>query len=420
MATGRRLLEQQAARIESVLAEHKVKATVRGGVVMPRTVRFELQPEPHKHAPKLEHLTAELAVALGAREARVAQNGDSVTLEIPRAETAPVRLLPLAARIQMVPPCTVILGVDGEGAPLLARLPSSEVGHLLIAGATGCGKTALARTALLALAMFQPDSEVNLVLIDPKGRGFASLVALPHVLGDVAVSPEAINECLRWLVNELERREKEHCDEPHIVVAVDELADLVQGCGKGASSLLARIALRGREVGMHLIACTQKPTTEWIGSDLKAAFPLRAVGYTADRDEARYASGINESGAERLGGRGDFLLVAKGEVIRFQAAWVGKQDLRNVQAALAKAQGSPLNWSALDLARPVPFDIHHPVEKADPRYGLLPAAREVDYHSMPQRTSLWSRLRRVRPGQQPGQSHTDSDKSAVRRNGREL
>jgi S-DNA-T family DNA segregation ATPase FtsK/SpoIIIE len=96
--------------------------------------------------------------------------------------------------------------------------------------------------------------------------------------------------------------------------------------------LITRLAQRGRQAGIHLVACTQKPTAALIGGAMKANFPVRLVGAVASRDEARYATGLRDSGAEKLGGKGDFLLVAKGEAVRFQAAWLGPDDLTAVAA----------------------------------------------------------------------------------------
>ena len=125
-----------------------------------------------------------------------------------------------------------------------------------------------------------------------------------------------------------------------MVVAVDELADLLQTGGAETEASLTRISQRGREAGIHLVACTQKPTAELIGGAMKANFPVRLVGAVASRDEARYAAGIADSGAEKLEGKGDFLLVAKGETVRFQAAWIGPRDLAAVESVV-NAGGAP-------------------------------------------------------------------------------
>src|SRR5690606_30609109 len=100
-----------------------------------------------------------------------------------------------------------------------------------------------------------------------------------------------------------------------------------------------RLAQRGREAGLHLVVCTQKPTAALIGGAMKANFPVRLVGAVAGRDEARYATGIKESGAEKLAGKGDFLLVARGEPIRFQAAWLAAKEMPQVIEQIATKFG---------------------------------------------------------------------------------
>jgi S-DNA-T family DNA segregation ATPase FtsK/SpoIIIE len=126
----------------------------------------------------------------------------------------------------------------------------------------------------------------------------------------------------------MERRDHAKLSRPVLVVAVDELADLLQTGGKPVEQALGRLAQRGRESGIHLLACTQKPSASLIGSAMRANFPVRLVGAVASRDEARYATGIAESGADRLEGKGDFLLVSHGDTIRFQSAWLSEAEIK--------------------------------------------------------------------------------------------
>jgi S-DNA-T family DNA segregation ATPase FtsK/SpoIIIE len=132
---------------------------------------------------------------------------------------------------------------------------------------------------------------------------------------------------LTSLVREMERRDKAQVSRPLVVIAIDELADLLQTGGKTAEQAITRLAQRGREAGLHLLACTQKPSASLIGAAVKANFPVRLVGTVASREEARYAAGMADSGAEHLQGKGDFLLVVRSEAIRFQAAWLDEQAL---------------------------------------------------------------------------------------------
>ncbi len=356
MSAKRQTLNMQADRIEAVLARHRVPARVAGGVVTPRLVQFRLVTQLGTKVNKIASLAEEIALALGSREARIYRSGSGINVEIPRPKPAVVRLLPLARRIQKLPPATAILGMDEEGAPLLLRLTAPDVAHVLIAGTTGSGKTALARTLLASLAMHNRQSDVQLVLIDPKGRGFGPLAQLPHVLGSVVDSVDEAVEALTWIVSEMERRDKMRIRRPALVVAVDELADLLQVGGKPVEQLLTRIAQRGREPGVHLVACTQKPTAALIGGAMKANFPVRLVGAVNSVDEARYATGMGGSGAEKLEGRGDFLLVARGELVRFQAAWLGPKDLEFIIGRLWQGTGKSRRWHVEGDERDLPPD----------------------------------------------------------------
>ncbi|MCL4858693.1 MAG: DUF87 domain-containing protein [Caldilineaceae bacterium] len=351
MRARNRKLDMQADRIEAVLAQHKVNVRVEGGVVTPRYIRFDMRPQLGTKVRQVASLAEEIAMALGKRDARIVRNGAAISVEVARNRAEPVRLLPLCSRLPAMPPVTAVLGVEEQGAPLLLRLTSPDVAHVLIAGTTGSGKTALARTLLTSLAMHNRQGEVQLVLIDPKGRGFGQLRGLPHVLGGIVSQPEHAVSRLRWLAQEMERRDREACSTPVLVVAVDELADLIQTGGAAVEAMLTRLSQRGREAGIHLIACTQKPTAALIGGAMKANFPVRLVGAVAGRDEARYATGITDSGAEKLEGHGDFLIVARGEVVRFQAAWLDQQDLANVTEILTNGGRCTRRWTDPDMRR---------------------------------------------------------------------
>jgi S-DNA-T family DNA segregation ATPase FtsK/SpoIIIE len=328
----RRRLDVQADRIEMVLASHRVPGRVWGGQVTPRFVRFQLTTGLGVKVNKVSQLAEEIALSLGVSSARVYRENGAIQVEVPLERAQAVRLLPLCGRLRpgSVPPVTAVLGVDEEGAPLLLRLASPDVVHVLVAGTTGSGKTALMRALLLSLALFNRQGMVQLVLVDPKGRGFEPLAGLPHVVGRLAGSAAEGTQALAWLVTEMERRDRERISAPAIVVGVDELADLLTVGGKGVEEALLRLAQRGREAGIHLVCCTQKPAAAVMSGVLKANFPVRLVGAVASADDARVAAGVAGTGAEKLLGRGDFLLVAKGDVVRFQAAYAGEADMARV------------------------------------------------------------------------------------------
>lgn len=345
MRVERNWLERSADQIEAVLSRYKANGVVLGGVVAPRFVQFHVRPDPSVRVQRIVALAEEIALALGCASVRVVRSGSVVHIEMPRPLDAPVRLLRLVETLgKEIPPYTAVLGVEETGRPLLLRLPAPDVVHLLIVGMTGSGKSALARTILASLALCNAPESLRILLIDPKQRGFAPLAHLPHAEGGIISDvPSAVNR-LRVVVQEMERRDREGIRAPLLVVAVDELADLLQTGGKTAEATLTRLAQRGREAGIHLIACTQKPTAQLIGGAMKANFPVRLVGAVATRDEARYATGVADSGAEKLGGRGDFLLVAKGEVSRFQAAWIGESEWKELY--VLKRQGERVGGMA--------------------------------------------------------------------------
>jgi S-DNA-T family DNA segregation ATPase FtsK/SpoIIIE len=322
----------QSDRIEAVLASHKVAGRVWGATITPRFIRFQVTTAMGTKVSKVSDLSEEIALSLGVRSARVYRKQGAIQVEVPRDQSEPVRLLPLCQRIGEAPPVTALLGLDEEGAPLLLRLPSPDIVHVLVAGTTGSGKTALARSLLLSLALYNRPDALRLVLIDPKGRGLGPLDGLPHVIGRTVASAEAGAKALAWLVKEMERRDSTGVSSPVIVVGVDELADLLITGGKAVETALVRLAQRGREAGIHLIACTQKPSAELVSGLLKANFPVRLVGAVSSPEDAKVASGLAGIGAEKLLGRGDFLLVAKGDVIRFQAAYATEEEM--IQATL--------------------------------------------------------------------------------------
>ncbi|MEM7129845.1 MAG: DNA translocase FtsK [Chloroflexota bacterium] len=352
MGYKRRTLEYQSDTIEAVLARHKVQGRVNGGIVTPRLVRFRLSPQAGTKVSKVSALAEEIALALGSREARIYRHGGEISVEVPRAKPEPVRLLPLCNRLaelpNPIPPHTCVLGVEENGTPLLLRLTAPDVSHVLIAGTTGSGKTALARALLTSLAMHNRQCEVQIMLVDPKGRGFGPLSCLPHILGKAISTPDEVESRLRWLVKEMEHRDQEDRSRPVLVLAIDELADLIQTGSKAIEKLLTRLVQRGREAGIHVVACTQKPTANQIGSGMTANFPVRLVGSVASKDEARYATGVADSGAEKLEGRGDFLLITKGEMVRFQSAWLGQSDMKMVAEQMMHSTPGPRHWGPKD------------------------------------------------------------------------
>jgi S-DNA-T family DNA segregation ATPase FtsK/SpoIIIE len=338
----RRVLHFQADRIEMVLASHKVPARVTGGTVTPRVVRFQIATPLGVKVKQVAGLAEELALSLNAPSCRVYRNSGVLHVEVPRPDGETVYLLDVCRRLardgsrgrETVPPVTAVLGLDQEGVPLLLRLPSPNVAHVLVAGTTGSGKTAVARSIVASLAMHNSQRALQLVLVDPKGRGLLPFEGLPHLLVPVVTHADEALPVLQRLVAEMERRDAEGRSEPRLVIVLDELADLVQVGGREMEALLTRLTQRGREAGLHLVACTQKPMAAVIGSLVKSNFPVRLVGSVASPEDAKVATGLAGTGAERLLGQGDFLVVAKGQVTRMQAAYVSEDETRALVSRL--------------------------------------------------------------------------------------
>jgi S-DNA-T family DNA segregation ATPase FtsK/SpoIIIE len=341
MANRTTRLNLQADQIEMVLAQHKLPAQVAGGTVTPSVVRFNLNLAPSVKLNRLAALTEEIALALGASNVRIQRDGGMVQIEMPRDDREPVSLVNLCRQLGNVPAATTVLGLDAAGNPLLLRLSSPSIAHVLVAGTTGSGKTALVRSMLLSLARFNRSNDLRLVLIDPKGRGFESLSELPHLLYPVARETSDAVEALNRLVAHMERRDADQNSRPRVVVAIDELADLLQSGGKHIEQPLMRLVQRGREAGFHVIAATQKPSSKVMSGVVKSNFPTRLVGKVASPEDARTASGIGGTGAEKLSGHGDFLLVAEGQTIRFQSAFASRDDTHELsgQMRLPARQG---------------------------------------------------------------------------------
>jgi S-DNA-T family DNA segregation ATPase FtsK/SpoIIIE len=333
-----RELELQADRIEMLLREHKAPARVTGGNVTPRFIQFTVQAMLGVKINRIEALSREIALALGAPNARITTQDGALRIEVPRADPQPVTLLPLLARLPQIPSGTATLGLADDGAPLLLRLPSPDVAHVLVAGTTGSGKTALVQTMIVSLAMNHRRSQLQLALIDPKGRAFEELAALPHLLCPIVSQADRAIQTLREMTNLMEQRDRTRTIEPCVVIVIDELADLAQTGGSEVIDLAGRLVQRGRQAGVHVIAATQKPSSSIIGPLVKANFPVRLVGRVVSSEDARVAAGVGGTRAERLSGHGDFVAVSGSGIIRFQAAFIAPDEMRSIARQLAEGK----------------------------------------------------------------------------------
>lgn len=346
-------LDHLADRIVLALHAQNVQGVhVVSGIKGPRHIRFALTLPWNVRPATVIRLTDAVANKVGSDRVRIASDArGQLYVELPRDDPRFISLIKLIEARQHSACVSALLGVDVEGVPLALRLSAPDVAHVLVVGTTGSGKTVLARAMVISLVALNEAHQLRLLLVDPKGRKFADLARLPHLLADVVVEAQHAVHVLHELEHVMLERDKAGLSRPPIVAVVDELADLVMSDPEVLQPI-TRIVQRGREAGVHLIGCVQKPTTDVLGPLAKANFPVRLVGSVTTPEEAKTATGIAGSGAEKLLGRGDFLLIRQGHVYtRFQAANAEADRVGDLVAGLSivEQRSHEARWSPPDL-----------------------------------------------------------------------
>lgn len=314
---------------------------------------------------QVEALAGALALAAGAESCRVARDGGRLLLELakPTAERKPLR----ARRLEGLPPAAptaVALGIATGGQVLWLDLADERYAHMVMGGTTGSGKTVLMQWLLYRLAMQNEPEALKMLLLDPKRFELSQFGLLPHLLHPVVSQGLEVARVLAWVTEEMERRAARGISRPRLVVAIEEVADVL-AVNREVGPLLARIAQIGRALGVHLIATTQQPGARSLGESL-VNFPARILGRVASATLTYGAAGRARTGADVLLGRGDFLLLAAGESVRFQAPLVdGRQFSKLPRAAEAASLEEELPALAILADR-----------NRDPRGG--PGRRELD------------------------------------------
>ena len=366
--TGKReRLEQEvratAAAIENTLASFGVEAYVRGVNSGPTVTQYELQPGPGVPVRKITNYQTDLALALAApiRIQAPIPGKAAIGVEVPNKAAQLVTL----KQVVQAPAFTdarsrlsVALGADVSGHPVvgdLARMP-----HLLVAGATGSGKSVCINGILAGFLLLHTPAELKLILVDPKRVELSNFADIPHLLVPVVVEPEAAVASLRWAVREMEERYKLFASHgarniaafnerapalglhplPYIVTVIDELADLMMVAAGEIEDLICRVAQLARAVGIHLIVATQRPSADIITGLIKANIPSRVAFAVSSGVDSRVI--LDEMGAEKLLGRGDmlYLPIDEGKPRRLQGAFVSDRELESLITHW-KAQGKP-------------------------------------------------------------------------------
>lgn len=307
-----------AGLLSATLTARRVPAIVAlawdGPQLRAYTVSLGLGEQPER----VESLAGALALAAGAESCRVARDAGRLLLELakPANDRRPLR----AARLDgLQPPAAtaICLGIGTGGRPVWCDLADERNAHIVIGGTTGSGKTVLLRWMLYKLATQNAPDALRLLLIDPKRFELGDFARIPHLLHPVVSHSLDVARVLTWLTAELDRRAERGISRPRIVAVIEEVAELL-ATNRHVGALLSRVAQIGRALGVHLICTTQQPGSRSLGLALPNV-PTRILGRVASSTLTYGAAGRRQTGADSLLGRGDFLLLAAGETLRFQA-----------------------------------------------------------------------------------------------------
>jgi len=355
--------ETNSQIIVSKLASFGIATQVVGISAGPVVTQYELEPDASVRVSKIEALADDLAMALSARSIRIEAPipGRSVVgIEIPNRDSNVVGLKSIFEEVEFADSSqglTFALGRDVAGAARATDL--TKMPHLLIAGATGSGKSVMVN-ALIASLLFRcrPD-ELRLILIDPKRVELSGYNGLPHLLVPVITEAEKASAALRWTVLEMENRYRLFAEAgarniaaynesrvdpndriPFIVVIIDELADLMMQDGRSTEEPIVRIAQKARATGIHLVLATQRPSVNVVTGLIKANIPSRIAFAMASQIDSRTV--LDAPGAEDLIGRGDMLFQPSDapKPIRLQGVFVSDQEIEGVVNHW-RAQGLP-------------------------------------------------------------------------------
>jgi DNA segregation ATPase FtsK/SpoIIIE, S-DNA-T family len=345
------LLMENAEKIKKKLKQFNIEVTMHEVNVGPTVIQYTLKPHEGVKLSKITSLKNDMALALSAERVRIEApipGKPLVGIEVPNAYRAVVHLreiLESSTFTDAKSKLTLPLGRDVAGKPIIANLETMP--HLLIAGATGSGKSVAMNVFLTSMLYQNSPKDLKLIMIDPKRVELSSYNNIPHLLTPVIQDAEKAAISLRWVVAEMSRRYTELSMRkvrnifeyndlkkvnklPRIVVVIDELADLMMAAGKEVEASICRIAQMARAVGIHLIIATQRPSVDVITGLIKANIPCRISFAVSSAIDSRTI--IDGVGAEDLLGRGDMLYLptGKNKPVRVQGIYVSTEEIERV------------------------------------------------------------------------------------------
>lgn len=364
------MVEELGHTLETALAAHGVETRLVGMVVGPTVTRYELELGPGVKVARVTSLHKDIAYAMASPDVRILApipGRQAIGVEVPNQDRHVVSLGDILASEEARKarhPLEVAIGRDINGRAVMANL--STMPHLLIAGATGAGKSSCINSLVTSVLMRSTPDQVRLILVDPKRVELGQYNRLPHLLTQVVTNPKKAANALAWAVREMERRYDllaevgfrdingynaafdrgdlnvepspgeeviEYQRLPYILIVVDELNDLMMVAARDVEESICRIAQMARAVGIHLVIATQRPSVNVITGVIKANVPARLAFAVSSLADSRVI--LDQPGAERLVGRGDMLLLGPSSSIpqRIQGAWVTEKEVRGVVGA---------------------------------------------------------------------------------------
>jgi len=362
------VLDARGRTLEEALAAHGVETRLLGKTVGPTVTRYELELGPGVKVARVTSLQKDIAYAMAAPDIRLLApipGRSAIGVEVPNVTRQLVTLGDVLASPEAQParhPLEVALGRDIAGRGVIESLAAMP--HILIAGATGAGKSSCLNSMLTSVLLRATPDQVRMILVDPKRVELNQYNGLPHLLTPVVVNPRKAANALAWAVTEMERRTDllaevgvrdisgynaaydrgdltreqapgipaavEHTRLPYVLVVVDELNDLMMVAARDVEESICRIAQMGRAFGIHLVIATQRPSVDVITGVIKANVPSRLAFAVSSLADSRVI--LDQPGAERLVGKGDMLLLTASSNVprRIQSPWVSEDEVRAV------------------------------------------------------------------------------------------